>query len=107
MAKKLKRITSEVASYIIINGQAAKDHNDRMLAVSYGHTKLEMIDWYIALLDSGSKKYVVPQTREQLLAVKEKIEDAIDEVLYGDNIERIPIGPPSSGGIDYPEGYDG
>jgi spore germination protein GerM len=101
MAKKLKRISSEVVSYVRINGQAAKDHNDKMLAVSYAHSKLDICEWYIELLDSGSKKYVVPHTREYLVSLKNQLLAAIEEII------EAPIKQSGKNSIIYPEGYDG
>jgi hypothetical protein len=101
MAKKLKRIPSDIASYILINGQAAKDANDKMLAASYGHSKIDLIDWYLAILDSDSKKYIVPHTKEQLLAMKEKIQSAIDTII------DTPLRKQGLISIDYPDGYKG
>jgi hypothetical protein len=102
--KKLKRIPSDIASYVTISGQAAKDEHDKMLAVSYGHSKIDMIDWHIALLDSGSKKYVVPQTRAQLVSMREEIQAAIKTVID----KPLNQGKKSAIiSVDYPEGYDG
>jgi spore germination protein GerM len=101
MAKKLKRIDSGVVSYVRINGQAAKDHNDKMLAVSYAHSKLNICEWYIELLDSGSKKYAVPHTREYLVSIKNQLLAAIEEII------NAPVNQGGKSSSGYPEGYDG
>ncbi len=64
--KKLKRISYDVVSYIQIETEAIRDFNDKQMLSSYCLHKLEVVEWYIALIDAGSEKYIVPQTREQL-----------------------------------------
>jgi hypothetical protein len=102
MAKKLKRITSEVVSYVLIEGRAVKDANDKQLIVSYAHSYLNNVNWYIQLLETGSVKYEVQQTKAELLSVKSQLEAAIKEII------ARPL-PSSRGTIDikYPKGYEG
>lgn len=58
--KKLKKIPSDLVSYIQIETEAIQDANDKMMISSYCLSKLELVNWYIDLLDAGSKKYIVP-----------------------------------------------
>ena len=63
---------------------------------------LDIIDYYIALIDSKNPKYVIPHSRESLMQMRDRLEkykqDAIDrklpEIRYGIQIQ-------------YPEGYEG
>lgn len=80
--KKLKKIPRDIVAYITIEAEAIKDANDKMMIASYCLGKLEIVEWYIELLDVGSKKYVVPHDkpylqsmRTQLLACYKKIMD--------------------------------
>jgi propanediol dehydratase large subunit len=99
--KKLKRISSEVVSYVRINGQAAKDEHDKMLAVSYAHSKMDMIDWYISLIDCNSDKYIVPQSREELVSIRNQLAAAIERII------EAPIKPKATISVEYPKGYEG
>ena len=80
--KKLKKIPRDLVAYITIETEAIRDANDKMMIASYCLSKLEIVEWYIELLDVGSKKYIVPHTkpylesvRTQLLACYKKIMD--------------------------------
>ena len=64
MKKKLKRIPVDVVSYIQIETESIRDANDKMMISSYCLNKLELVNWYIQLLEAGSKKYIVPQSKE-------------------------------------------
>ena len=103
MAKKLKRIPSNLVSYIQIEGEAIQDANDKQIISSYAYHKLETIDWYIQLLDEGSKKYIVPHTREQLVSLRDQLSAVIKKIM--------DIPPPKTDraiiSITYPKGYEG
>ena len=57
---------SDLVSYIQIETEAIKDANDKMMISSYCLSKLEMVNWYLELLEVGSKKYIVPQSKTHL-----------------------------------------
>jgi hypothetical protein len=101
--KKLKRIPADLVAYVRIEGEVIRDANDKMLIVSYAYGKIEIIDWYIALIDAQSKNYVVPHSREHLVGVKNQLLDAIEKIM-----DR-PVPKPSDANIkiDYPKGYEG
>ena len=65
-AKKLKKIPSDLVSYITIETEAIRDANDKMMISSYCLYKLDTVNWYLELLENGSKKYIVPQSKEHL-----------------------------------------
>lgn len=103
MAKTLKRIPSNLVSYVQIEGEAIRDANDKQMIVSYAHGKIDMIDWYIELLDVGSKKYIVPQSREQLVSIKQQLLAAIQQIMS----TPIPNANRPIIDIKYPKGYEG
>ena len=103
MAKKLKRIPSNLVAYVQIEGEAIKDANDKQIIASYAYYKLEKIDWYIQLLDVGSKKYVVPHSREQLISLKTQLESAIKKIMD----TPLPKTDRAIISINYPKGYEG
>lgn len=78
--KKLKRISREVIGYIKVRGINARDADELTMIVSYGYSKLEQCDWYMSLLRSGNKKYVVPQSLEELKSIRDEIKSVLDEI---------------------------
>lgn len=100
-AKKLKRIPSDLVAYVQIEGEAIRDANDKQLIVSYAYSKLDMINWYLELLATDSKKYIVPQSKEYLEGVKRDLLAAIKTIM--------DTKMPSSKDFDftYPKGYEG
>lgn len=101
--KKLKKIPTDLVAYITIEAESIKDSNDKMMISSYCLGKIEIVEWYIELLEVGSKKYIVPHTkpylegvRTQLLACFKKIMDT-----------PIPKKDRPLLDIQYPAGYEG
>lgn len=101
--KKLKKIPTDLVAYIQIETESIKDANDKMMISSYCLGKIEIVEWYIELLEVGSKKYIVPHTkpyleniRTQLLACFKKIMDT-----------PIPKKDRPIIDIQYPKGYEG
>lgn len=80
-AKQLKKIPYSLVSYIIIEGEAVRDANDKMMIVSYAMSKLELIDRYIELIECGSKEYIVPHSKEHLVGVKAQINAAVKTIM--------------------------
>jgi len=101
--KKLKKIPYDLLSYIQIEGEAIKDSNDKQMIVFYAYKKLELVEWYIELLTVGSKKYIVPQSMEQLSGIKQQLQSLIKRIM------DTPIPSPSAPliSINYPKGYEG
>ena len=102
--KKLKKIPVDLVAYITIEAEAIKDANDKMMIASYCLSKLEIVEWYIELLEVGSNKYIVPHTkpylqniRTQLLACYKKIMDT----------KIVPQSQRPLIDIKYPAGYEG
>ena len=102
--KKLKKIPYDLVAYITIETEAIKDANDKMMISSYCLHKLEIVNWYLELLESGSKKYIVPQSKAHLEMVREQLMEChknIMDVKIIDQKKRPIID------IDYPRGYEG
>ena len=102
--KKLKRISSDLVSYIMIETEAIQDANDKMMISSYCLSKLDMVNWYLELLEVGSKKYIVPQSKAHLEMVRDQLmacHKAIMAVKVAKPQERPLID------IKYPKGYEG
>lgn len=102
--KKLKKIPSDLVSYIRIETEAIKDSNDKMMISSYCLDKLELVNWYIELLEVGSKKYIVPQSKAHLEMIRDQLMACHKEIMAVKvkNPKDRPIID-----IKYPESYDG
>ena len=103
MVKKLKKIPADLVSYVQIEGEAIRSSNDKMMIVSYAYGKIEMIDWYIQLIDIQSKNYIIPQSKEQLLGIKNQLLEAIQKIMD----KKIPSPSDPIISIKYPKGYEG
>ena len=104
MKKKLKKIPYDLVSYIQIETEAIRDANDKMMISSYCLGKLELVNWYLELLEVGSKKYIVPQSKEHLERVRDQL------IACHKAIMSVKITPPGERPlirVEYPEGYEG
>lgn len=104
MAKKLKKIPVDLVSYILIETEAIRDVNDKMMISSYCLGKLEIVNWYIELLKAGSKKYIVPQSKEHLEMIRDQL-IACHKAIMDVKISN-PVNQPILD-IKYPKGYEG
>lgn len=71
--KKLKRIDPYDLSYIDIQISSARTDEDRILISAFLNSKLDLVEYYISLLDSNDKRYVVPHTKEELLRMRDRL----------------------------------
>lgn len=71
--KKLKKIPRDLVAYIQIETESIEDANDKMLIASYCIDKLEIVEWYIELLEVGSEKYIVPDSLSYLRTVRTQL----------------------------------
>ena len=102
--KKLKRISYDVVSYIQIETEAIRDFNDKHMISGYCLSKLELVNWYIELLESGSEKYIVPQSKAYLERVRDELIECHKQIM------KTQITSPGERpilDIKYPKGYEG
>ena len=104
MRKKLKKIPYDLISYIQIETEAIRDANDKMMISSYCLAKLELVNWYLELLEAGSKKYIVPQSRAQLETIRDQL-TACHQAIMNVKITRPNERPLIR--LNYPKGYEG
>lgn len=102
--KKLKKIPYDLVSYIQIETEGIRDANDKQMISSYCLGKLEEVNWYLELLDSGSKKYIVPQSRAQLERIRDQLMEC-HKAIMATKIIRPSERPLLD--IQYPKGYEG
>lgn len=104
MAKKLKKISPDLVSYIQIETEAIRDANDKMMISSYCLGKLELVNWYLELLEVGSKKYIVPQSKAYLEMVRDQLMACHKEIMA---VKTTKPGERPLLDIKYPKGYEG
>ena len=104
MAKKLKRVPSDLVSYIQIETEAIETSNDKMMISSYCLSKLETVNWYLELLEVGSKKYIVPQSKAYLESVRDQLVECHKEIM---RTKTKKPGDRPLIDIKYPKGYEG
>lgn len=103
--KNLKRIDPSEIDYIAVKIKTIKDNSDKMMLVSYIHSKMDIVDYYIALLKNPvqSKKYVVPHTLKELEDLKKYLTEMITDTINAKLPDRL------RGGllVAWPDGYEG
>ena len=102
--KKLKKIPYDLVSYIQIETEAIRDFNDKQMISSYCLHKLELVNWYLELLEVGSKKYIVPQSKECLEMIRNQLIECHKQIM------QVKVTLPGNRpiiDIQYPKGYEG
>lgn len=79
--KKLKKIPYDLVSYIQIETETIEDADDKMMIASYCLGKLQLVEWYIQLIDTDNPNYIVPQTKEQLVMIRDQLKECYKEVM--------------------------
>lgn len=102
--KKLKRINPIEIDYIDTEISNIRTNDDKMLLLSYTYSKINRVQYYLDILDNPkySKKYRVPNTREELLLFKKRL-DILKDKIINYKIPEIKYGIH----IQYPAGYEG
>ena len=102
--KRLRKIPADLVSYIQIETEAIRDANDKMMISSYCLGKLELVNWYLELLEVGSKKYIVPQSKAYLEMVRDQLMACHKEIMA---VKTTKPGERPLLDIKYPKGYEG
>lgn len=102
--KNLKRIDPYEIDYIDVKISSIKSETDKMMVISYIHSKLDMVNYYISILENPKlkRKYSIPHTLDQLYGYKKRLENLREIALKFRIPERYK-------GIlvAYPSGYEG
>lgn len=101
--KKLKKIPNDLVAYITIETECIRDANDKMMLVSYTLGKIELIEWYIELIDVGSKKYIVPQDKKTLQRIRLQLIECYKNIMKVDVSNRKE----KENNNPWPKGYEG
>lgn len=80
--KKLKAIdVRSIVSYVTIEMNDIKDANDQAMLAGYVCSKLELIDFYLTVIDTNDERYVVPHTRQYLVDGQKQLSDLLTKIL--------------------------
>lgn len=102
--KKLKKIPRDLIAYITIETESIEDANDKMMIASYCLGKLDIVEWYIELIDTANPKYIVPHTRPYLVTIRTQLLECYKNIMatkIPDKKKRPYLD------IDYPAGFEG
>lgn len=102
--KRLKKIPRDLVAYITIEAESIRDANDKMMIASYCLGKLDIVEWYIELIDTNNPKYVVPHTRPYLVELRTQLLDCYKNIMatkLPEKKDRPYID------VKYPPGYEG
>ena len=80
--KKLKAIDVRgIASYVTVEMNAIKDSNDQAMLAGYVCSKLELIDFYLTVIDTNDDRYIVPHSRQYLVDGQRQLSDLLTRIL--------------------------
>ncbi len=71
--KKLKKIPFDLVGTIRVTGEAIHDADGKMVLSEYCLRKLELVEWYLTLLEVGSEEYIVPHTQQYLETIRSEL----------------------------------
>ena len=104
--KKLKPIPiRDIVSYITIEIGAIQDSNDQAMLSGYTCSKLELVDFYLNVIDTQDERYIVPHDRNYLIAGQKQLNDLLTQILRirpinrNDRVWRV--------NVNYPDGWRG
>lgn len=103
--KKLKPIPRDVISYIMIELNAIQDANDQAMLSGYTCSKLELVDFYLNVIDTKDERYIVPHTRDYLVNMQNELNKLLAQILRirpinrNDRVWRV--------NVNYPEDWRG
>lgn len=102
--KKMKRLDPYVLDYIQVKMDSIQTNSDKMMLVSYIHNQLDMVQFYIDILNDpdASKKYTIPHNMNFLLTMQKQLQTLREKVLQ----YRVPQ-KPNDIFVTYPKGYEG
>lgn len=100
----MKRISQREIDMIRVQGQKVQNADDKMFVLDNLHSKLEVVDASLAILESGDKEKMkkVKMSKAQLLDQKKQL-DAIREEIIKRQVDDSKV----SLIIGYPKGYEG
>lgn len=86
--KKLKPIPRDVVAYITVEMNAIQDSNDQAMIAGYTCSKLELVDFYLNCIDTQDARYIVPHSRDYLVAMQNDLNRLLAQILKIKPINR-------------------
>ena len=101
--KKLNPIRQREIDYIEANLIDLENHTDKLMLLSYTNSKLELCQYYLEIYNHPeiAKKYVIPNTKQQLIAFQKRLLLLKDAIIKKDVTDKQTIE------VYYPAGYEG
>lgn len=101
--KKLKPIPRDIIPYITIEMNAIKDSNDQAMLAGYTTNKIDLVDFYLTILDTQDPRYIVPHNRIYLENMRRDLDSLLIQILRIRPINRSDrvwrVNYPAEGGI--------
>lgn len=74
--KKLKKIEPYEIDYCVVKLESCTSLTDKMMIITYISSKLDLVNYYISILENPkeSKKYNIPNSKQQLVDFKNRLE---------------------------------
>ena len=79
--KKLKPIGRDVVAYITCEMNDIRSANDQAMLAGYTCSKIELVDFYLTVLDTQDARYIVPHNKAYLLTMKADLERLLAQIL--------------------------
>lgn len=101
--KEIEKIPVDLVAYIQIEAEAIETPTDKHMISSYCLDKLELVNWYLDVLNSGSTKYIVPQSKAYLEQVRDGLIEAHEQIM------QVKIQKPKKGpnlDVECPKGFE-
>lgn len=79
--KKLKPIGRDVVAYITCEMNDIRSANDQAMLAGYTCSKIELVDFYLTVLDTQDARYIVPHNKQYLTQMKDDLEKLLTQIL--------------------------
>lgn len=79
--KKLKPIPRDIIAYITCEMNDIHSSNDQAMLSGYTCSKIELVDFYLTVLDTQDVRYIVPHNRQYLSMMKQELERLLTQIL--------------------------
>lgn len=100
--KRLKKLDPSDIDYIALEINDIKSNDDKMMIISYIYSKIDIIDYYLSIIESKDKSYIVPHNKEFLISLKKRLIEYKD-IAMKKSLPQINYDI----NINYPSGYEG
>jgi len=79
--KKLKPIPRDIIAYITVEMNDIHSANDQAMLSGYTCSKIELVDFYLTVLDTQDARYIVPHNKQYLEMMKRELETLLAKIL--------------------------